>query len=566
MAYQPIQMAPDNSGWDMLSQGLRSAARAKQERDRLAAANLQQQFENKRQRENDFQGALMKAEQLKKAGDVEGARAVLAPFADSPDEGQIQTRAMQAPKAWQANMNTGEYGDAVINQMGDVLNSGDWAGGSPAAKSAQAADQANLAKMASGVSAVDVFGGGSQAPGAQPGQPMQPQAQQGAPMGAPAIPGAAPAANPLVAAAQGDQAQKARMAKFFTGRFNGQQLTFDPEAEKADNLARADKAFAETGADDHETGSLVRELYPQMRAAAIASGEPLDVKETLKYIQGEVKGRRSEAAQAAREEEFNRTFGQRADLTDKRLKQSDTNSIRGAQARVTAAGVMAQPAVKADARNTADSSNLGNAIHKYFTDFDGKTLLKSDRLLNAAITNVAAQGPDAVMSHKDAFFALERYFRGGIPTDSETQLLLKHMGGIVGAKDKFLEDMKTGDFSPITVQNIATAAARAKEENDRNKARFVSGAMKRFGPNSEYRLMGPNVNSYMSSIAGGFDLDVPDLYPEGTGGEGVTLGSGERPNVGKAPRRLPQPGKGGKGGMLPTGDYVKMLQQNGEAK
>lgn len=209
--------------------------------------------------------------------------------------------------------------------------------------------------------------------------------------------------------------------------------------------------------------------------------------------------------------------------------ENNKTQLEGQRARAASYG---DPTLKTDAANRQDASNLERGVRDFMALADSKQLLKSNRSLHAAIENIAAKGPDAVMSHKDAFVQLERYFRGGTPTDSETTLLMKHMGGIPGAIQQFQADLQTGDFSDITKRNIAAASARAKVENDKNVGDVVQGLSERFGPGSEYSNMGPQVNRHVQAIGRLYGLDLPPIYSDS--GAGVVLGSGKRPQPGKA--------------------------------
>jgi hypothetical protein len=188
--------------------------------------------------------------------------------------------------------------------------------------------------------------------------------------------------------------------------------------------------------------------------------------------------------------------------------------------------------LRRDAANRGDVRTLQSDIREALSEADSKTLIKSNRALHAAMANIAAKGPDAVMSHKDAFVQLERYFRGGTPTDSETHLLLSNLGGIPGAVDRFLAESRTGDFSDITKRNIVAATRRALAEHDENVNNMFAGLRERFGPGSGYDNMAPQVNRRVHALGRTYGLDLPPVYE--TEGEGVTLGSGKRPAGGKS--------------------------------
>lgn len=313
MAYQPIQLGQNPMFESMRGLGDTFVQLAQMQRQKQAdlAAKLRGDEQDKRQAQQDFQATYMKAQQLAQAGDLEGAKALMAPYG-----AQMGQREVTPGKEWAPKLNQDELNFVDTMPQGPM--------GPPAAAQAQAQTRIPPSQQppAGSVDAIS-------SPLSGPPESMDALMQRAAPLApqqqAPAL---APAPHPLVAAAQADQAKKAQMAKLLMGNFGGQSWTLDPEAMRQAQQDRADQAFYQASGEGGDMADIVREQYPAQRAAAIAAGKPLNAQDTLKDFQAEAKGRASEAAAAQRDAMAQARLMQQAQLNQDRLDQSDLNNRR----------------------------------------------------------------------------------------------------------------------------------------------------------------------------------------------------------------------------------------------
>jgi hypothetical protein len=343
----------------------------------------------------------------------------------------------------------------------------------------------------------------------------------------------------------------------------GQHVTWDPQGQqdaiRAQKLSHMDAVVAES------KDPLVAKYYPQLRPFLAAAESDWHPAEVLRFIHQQ---EASEAAAKAAQVKADTAAGVWEDRKE-HWATADATTRRGQDLSLEGRKFMsinfgAGNPLRVDASNRGDTQRLEAAVKDIVQMADGKSLVRSNRALNQAITNISAKGPDAVTAHKDAFLQLERFFKGGgTPTEGEAILLLKHMGGIAGAIDQFNADVTTGDFSEITKQNLARAARMAKGELDGNLRNFMGALTERVGPGTEFEGMGANVNHMVRSIGKIYDLDMPDLIQGEPGKNQVVLGSGLRspaavitPTGPAAKPKKPKPGAGAKS----TADYLEMLK------
>lgn len=138
-------------------------------------------------------------------------------------------------------------------------------------------------------------------------------------------------------------------------------------------------------------------------------------------------------------------------------------------------------ALRERAADRQDESLEERKINNWKSGVDWKSLVNNNRSLRNALGNIETKGPDAVMSHKDAFLQLERFAKGGVPSEGEQRLFLDKMGGIPGALDRFLAESSTGDFSDITKKNIVFAAKQSRSEWRAQVQDALKGAQETFG-------------------------------------------------------------------------------------
>ena len=228
MAFQPYYLKNRPSAFDHISSGMDSfgnaildAQKAKQEREQLALQNLRNAGQDKRLAQSDYQNTLLKAQELIARDDLEGARALMAPHGAQQQQRAVEDSDWSAQGAAQPAVTAGEKPSQPMealtdpNAIGEQTAAEDWASSSK------------------------------------------------------------PQLNKLQQAVAADKEKQRRMVTVLTGRGpNGEQWTLDPEAVRSSRLKRMDEASAQYGG-----GGAAKELYPQMRMVAQATGEALDPKE-----------------------------------------------------------------------------------------------------------------------------------------------------------------------------------------------------------------------------------------------------------------------------------------------
>lgn len=303
MAYQPIQM-PGEPPMFRAMEGARESLRS------LGTIRRQQAAEDEarqRQAQQDFQATFIQAKKLADAGDLPGARALLA-----------------------------SYG-AELGQSGGAPPPGP--GMTPPAKPPQ---------------------GGSPLPDGMEFRPGHSDADFDVEHGqAPAQQAPAPPPNPIMAAReaqvgqqQAANQQRARQVLNFRAP-GGQQMTLDPEAARATQFeqkaARLDAAFA--GIEDPE----IKQIYQHIRPVLMSNAQDVDPTDVFKYIQGVATDRRAAEAATAKQAHDEAAATARetreADREDRRdarqvksLEQSDKNSQRATAAAYAALANRGNPA------------------------------------------------------------------------------------------------------------------------------------------------------------------------------------------------------------------------------
>ncbi len=339
-----------------------------------------------------------------------------------------------------------------------------------------------------------------------------------------------------------DAAMKTRAAgQKYTIRYGkGSPETFDPSEqhhaeqlqrnEDADMLMQAAARLPNTADGDRQREIFMRNaelLRAKATGAMTAASNNAESQQDAQSFTG------GESAK------YKLTAEQQMELGKEKAKHAGGGGLGAARLEVT----------KANA-NKSDLNSLRSTIREVWKEGNGDALLKGSRALHSALTNISAQGPDAVSAHKDAFLQLERVFKGGgVPTDNETKLLLDHMGGIQGFLQAMAARSTTGDFPEIVKQNLARAATLAHQENEEGINNLMASMADEVGPGSVYGTYGAQVNKMIQARAKLFGRTVPSLYPEAE----VTaeLGSPRRPT--------PTAKKGSKGGGKSTDEWLKDL-------
>lgn len=328
-------------------------------------------------------------------------------------------------------------------------------------------------------------------------------------------------------------AQAGRKVPTVTGKFGGQEWSIDPEAQRETRAASLQEAL---GKLDPAT----RAQYEQILPGILMSNADVDVSDIVRSLGANANLRQKQEAQGIKSSEFKQTFDQRAELRREGLKQSDINSQRAAQARIAAARLMAMPGLKNDAANRGDVGKMEAAVKNYFTVADAKGQLKNMNALHAAHTNINVKGENTAVAHRDALVQLARFFRGTVPTEGEMKVLYDHIGGVYGSIDAFEKRLESGDISDAMVMNLQNSTDLALQEANARRGQMFGGLAHIVGPQSPYKLMGPQVNEMAKGYADLFGVvDMPDIIPTEPGYQGTVLGAGRRPGPPPAPARRP---------------------------
>ncbi len=526
MAYQPLEMNARPPILDAMAQVSQSLG---QLGDQRHAQALEAQA-RKRQDFADFQAAYIQAKKLADSGDHQGAAAYMARYKGRYGESPTAHATPAAPTQQQGPQGTPQGGSPMPDAMEFPRMPQEEGpdGVGPDGRPVQPPIDPGF------VDSLPM--GAPPPPGPQAPNPLMAAAQAGRPQ--------APADHPLVAANEASKArdqQRGNGVLYFTPPGEGgQEMSYDPTAVREQHIAQR---TAEVERMVAKASPEVRAVYEEL-APALAMNDQLDVGDVAKLIGKRMDEKQQAATATARAHEGELNREQRGDLRGQQFEVSRRGQnmlLQGNLAKAGAAGP-GNP-LRVDAANLSATGKLEATLKDFVSMADGKSLVRSNRALNSAITNISAKGPDAVSAHKDAFLQLERQFKGGgVPTDAESRLLLHHLGGWKGALEQFAADADTGDFSDITKQNLARAAQLAKGELDKNLNDLMSGLGDALGPGSEFEGMGSNVNRKIKALGKTYGLDLPDLYQGEAGKRQVILGSGERnPAAGvpaaKAPKR-----------------------------
>lgn len=549
MAYQPIEMTarpPMLDAWSQLNQTLG------QRRQEAHQAGLEEQA-RKRQDHADFVSAYLQAKKLADSGDHAGAAAVMSRFKGRHGETPSALATPSAPAAapGPAPQGGSPMPDSMEFQRPPQMPQEEGPDGvGPDGRPVPGPIDQGF---------VDSLPMGAPPP---PGPPTAAQSLMGAAPGARPPP---PADHPLVAANEASKArdqQRGHDVLYFTPPGGGPEQSYDPQAAREAHLQQRAQELDGLAA---QSGPEFQAVYAELRPALIQNDQ-MDTTDIVKVINNRAAAKQAEEMQGRREAQHKADWEAKETEWEAKRKTAERGqnlSLEGRRLMAEALG--AGNPLKVDTGNRADTARLETAVKDVVSMADGKSLVRSDRALRQAITNVAAKGPDAVTAHKDAFLQLERYFKGGgTPTEGEAKLLLHHLGGIPGAVQQFLADAQTGDFSDITKQNLARAASIAKGELDENVHNFMGALQERVGPGSEFEGMGSNVNRMVKSVGRIYNLELPDLYQGDAGKKQITLGSGERSPAAKpkaaAPKGTAAPSASAPGRPKSNEEYLRLYQ------
>jgi hypothetical protein len=379
------------------------------------------------------------------------------------------------PKSPAAMAPSGMPSDNGIPQAGEVPGVPPISPAGPGAPQPAPADVLNQPLPPPGPTQPPPFVQGASAsmPVASPPPPQPTEAQMTA---------QAPKLNPILAA--------------FRMRKGAQEFSVDPAASKAaEEASLADQLK-------------LRAAAPEARMAAAA-------------IEAE-KARQFKAEQDAKYKSEGLTAAEREKLAE-----------ISANGRVRAAGVSAMSPLRADSGNRQDVSTLRQELKDWRArntfDVDSKT----NRRLQTAMSNLNSGN---AMQQREAAESLVSIFKGGGQVTKASQdLLLKHLGGIVGDAQSWLQHLQNGQYGSRELGILKQASEGALDEQKQRMQEVYNSAKDDFGPGSAYENMGGNVNHEIKSHFRQFGMDVPDIYASDA--PKVTLGSGARP----APQKKPNP-------------------------
>lgn len=288
--------------------------------------------------------------------------------------------------------------------------------------------------------------------------------------------------NMLRSADQAQRAQQANAVSFLTGRFNGQDYRLDPEAAREARGQRLDSAFG--GSQD----AITRELYPQMRPALVASNQELDPTDVFKFIQGEKTSRAAAQRQAEQEDLANRRLVQQAELTDKRLQQSDINNQRMVAA-LAARGrqgdarldLATEASARAAAKDVLGAFGFRGELQQ-FQKFNqmGAQLMQHNAALDAATAGSwvkQAQGGSGVLS------------------DSDMEQFWNRIGSVGERTGEWISKTLTGNSSDPIRQKVE-AAVRWLAQQNQTRLREAEQAM-------TYQFQqSPTISGYTDQMVG----------------------------------------------------------------
>lgn len=509
MAYQPIQM-PQPEGPGLFDAYMRAQEFKRQSSRDAADALLQQRnldqqtFQNKRLTQQDRQQAYLKAVELAKSGDIEGAKTVLAPFADQPlsmGEEDVPGQKPQAPPMQGPPPGPPQGG----SPMPDMLEFGGQLGPD------QEQEAFNYQGPQTGPPDQEQEAFNYQGPP----EPAAPQAPQGPPdLGA----HAEALQNPLVAAAQ---ATKKR--KFLRGSMGGQEFNINPDAMRQEQQDRAvaqiDQAMA--GVEDPKMLAVWKN---RIRPAVLASTQAVDPNDIFRIIHNAA----SEENQAAGLAQRNDQFGQRLEDKQNQFAQSDITRRRGQdlglQGRQAMVGAMTSTPLKEAAQATTALGRLDSQFDKWASKVDFKKMVQGQRALESAQANISSGNP---VSEKEATVSLGRYFRGNV-TEGEMHLLYGDLAGKLGdGYQQFVEKMWRGGLDAKQQQIVQQSADIAHNEYLHQMKTLYNSGRHEFGPGSGHENFASNTNAKFASLmtAAGME-DAPPLFGGGAEKMGVSLGEG----------------------------------------
>lgn len=303
------------------------------------------------------------------------------------------------------------------------------------------------------------------------------------------------------------------------GSYAGQQFEVQPQSETSGFGEKYDAMFnalVEGGEEPHKA------------RAFIAAQAKQDMADTArdKRLADAIAGRNTNR-------EDQQTF-----MAGENQKYRSTAEERDKLARIAANARVAAsaPELKVDTANRQDMGTLRQGFKDWKNTVNLSIDSKSHKRLATAMSNLNSGNS---MQQREAAESLVSIFKGGGQVTKASQdLLLKHLAGIVGDVQTWMQHAVDGGFGARELAVLQQATRNALAEEKEKLHGYHQSAAKTFGPGSGYEQLGANVNAM---VGGAFEQfggdDEGSIYPDAT--EPVVLGSGKRPKAPKAKPTIP---------------------------
>lgn len=461
MAWQPIHMPQVGPAvGEDLYRAMTDARDFKLRKNRERADFVKSQFDRSRLEQNDFQNAYLKASELARAGDFEGAKALLGRYGATLEEVE--------QKAAAAGLTAGGQGAATPTQA------------PPAAPTVPDAPDGGW------------FGGAerARAMGGQAAQPIEPPPQMDAQAQAPAAAPPAqpqPTGNPIMDARQ---TQQARRNQVLRARFGGQEFTIDPEAGRAAREQRFDQVFASV--EDPE----IQGMYRQIRPMIMAAREEIDPGKLYNYFHDRMMTARAAVADKAREEARLAAEAKRDERQEKQLQQSNTNSERSLQGMLALAAGRSRQADQGDQRiELATETAAQTATREVLGQFGFRATQEKFQKFNQ-MAEQFSQKNAALDAATAGSWVKEAQGGSGVISDADMNAFWDRIGSAAERTGEWIAKILSGKSSDPIRQKVVEAVRWLANYN-RDKLKNARSAL-------EFRLDSPNLRPYKDTMVGTF--------------------------------------------------------------
>lgn len=200
--------------------------------------------------------------------------------------------------------------------------------------------------------------------------------------------------------------------------------------------------------------------------------------------------------------------------------------LREMEARARVMSAQTGAAGKQDAASARAQTLLERANQNADKEVDWKGLVGMDNNMRGLMANINSPN---VLQSRDAQIQLGRIFRGTTPTEGEMHLLYNNLGGSADKWNQFVAGMENGGLSPEQKRQLSASANTARGELEERKKRAFQYMGQRFGPQSEFSELGPQVDNLMAAKGKAIGVDVPPIYGGNAGPGAKVLGSRTAP-------------------------------------